>query len=143
MSDSARCRMVRPMQVGNAVFRDYVVHVGSRSQDACAVGQPRHDSRYRIVLRSRRKRNDWLAVFRACRPADEIQLPAKAAVELRPDRLGANLPRQIDLDGRVDGHHAVILRDAERIVGVGRGMKLEDRIFVEKLEQLLLCPTRN
>src|ERR1039458_2732212 len=90
------------MQIGNAVFRDHVVHVGAPSQNTRAIGQPGDDSRYRVALRRRRQRNDRLAIFRARRPADEIKLPAKAAVELRPDRFGAHRSeeRRVGKEGR-------------------------------------------
>src|SRR5664279_6315781 len=39
-----------PMQIGDAVFRDHVVHVGAPRQNARAIGQPRHDSRYGCLL---------------------------------------------------------------------------------------------
>ena len=69
--------------------------------------------------------------------AQEIHLPADSAIELVADRVGADLPGQIDLHCGVDRHHIVIAGDESGIVGVGRGMKLEDGIVVDKLKQAL------
>src|SRR5208283_3700023 len=73
------------MQVGNTVFRDDILHVGARRQHARAMRQPRHDARYGFLFGGRWQRDDGLTPPGACRPADEIELAAKAAVEMRPD----------------------------------------------------------
>src|SRR5208283_5501197 len=49
---------------------------------------------------------------------------------------GANLAGQVHFDFRVDVHHTIVQLDAEWVVGVRRGMKFEDGVFVEKVEQL-------
>src|SRR5208283_5747916 len=74
-----------PMQVGDTVLGDDVVHVGARRQHARAMRQPRYDARYGFVFGGRWQRNDGLTPPGACRPADKIELAAKAAVEMRPD----------------------------------------------------------
>ena len=75
-------------------------------------------------------------------PAQEIDLPADAAVELVADRIGADLSGQIDLQRGIDRDHVVVARDQPGIVGVGRGMEFEDRIVVDEVEQVLACPAR-
>src|SRR5271157_4758729 len=125
------------VQVGDAMFGDNIVNVSPRSQNARTVRQARYNTRHGFVLGRRWQRDDRLAPLGARRPADEVQLPTKAAVEVRPNRLGTHLPGQVNFDCGVDGHHTMVLRDTERVVGVGRGMKLEDRVFVDEIEELL------
>ena len=60
-----------------------------------------------------------MKVFPALRQGSsvhEIVLPAYAGNDALTDRVGADLPREVDLDGRVDRHHARVLADAERVV---------------------------
>src|SRR5271166_7078964 len=125
------------VQVRDAKFGDDVVYVGAPGQHARAMGQARHDAGYGSLFGRRGQRNNRLAPFRACRSADEIELSAEAAVEPRANRLRADLSGEVNLYGRVDGHHALVLRNAERIVGIGRRMELENRVLVHKVEQLL------
>ena len=89
------------------------------------------------------QRDDRLAAFGARCAAQEVHLPADAAIELRADRVGANLPGQIDLQGRVDGHHVVVAGNQYGIVGVGRRMEFEDRVVVDEVEQILACPEQS
>ncbi len=50
---------------------------------------------------------------------------------------------RVDLHRGIDGHHVVVTGDQAGIVGIGRGMKLEDGIVVDKLEQPPLVPSAN
>src|SRR5690242_21429069 len=72
------------MQVRDAVFRDYVMNVGATGYYTRARRQHRHDARNRIVLSCRGQRDDRLAAFASGRPANEVNLTAKAAEERRP-----------------------------------------------------------
>ena len=64
-------------------------------------------------------------------------MPAESAVGRRPHGIGADLAGEIHLNRRIDGHHPVVLRDHERIVGVLRGMEFEDRVVVDEVEDAL------
>ena len=56
----------------------------------------------------RRWEGDDGAAFRRERGAThEVDLAADAAVEAMPDRVGDDLAGEVDLDGRVDGRHAL------------------------------------
>ena len=86
MGDLDECLSALPdiaaVEVSNAVFGDDVVHITPSGQHARAQGKPRYDARDRFVLGGRWKRNDGLAIFGPRRSANEIELPAKAAIEL-------------------------------------------------------------
>ena len=88
------------------------------------------------LFRGRRNRDDRLAAFGARRAAQEIHLPADAAVELVADGVGADLPGEIDLQRGIDGDHVVVAGDASGIVDIGGGVKFEDGIVVDKVKQL-------
>src|ERR1700690_4241835 len=79
--------------------------------------------------------DDGDSALRAGGAANEIHLASDAAVGQVADRIGADLAGQIHLQRRVDGHHAVVLRDDEWIVGVSRGVELEDGVVVDELEK--------
>jgi hypothetical protein len=49
---------------------------------------------------------------------DEIDLAAEPAVDKSSDRVGADLPGDIHLDGRVDGDHVVVAGDVERMIDI-------------------------
>src|SRR5208282_4084370 len=84
-----------------------------------------------------RNGNNRFATFRARGSTKEVNLPANAAIELGPNRIGADLAGQVDLQGRVNSHHLVVASDESGIVGIGRGMELEDGIVVHEVEQFL------
>jgi hypothetical protein len=77
-----------------------------------------------------------LPPFRCGPPPHEVHLPADPAVEIRAQRVRAHLPREIDLQRRVDRHHLVVLRDDERIVRVFGGVELAHRVVIDELEHL-------
>src|ERR1035441_4967246 len=89
------------------------------------------------MLGGRGDRNDRFATLRARRSANEVHLPANPAVELVSDGVRANLASQVDLQSRINGHHVVVTGNERGIVGIGGGMKLENRIVVDEVEQLL------
>ncbi len=67
--------------------------------------------------------------------AVEVDLAADARVEPGAQRVGADLAGQVDLQGRVDGHHLVLLADDERVVDVLGGVEGEERVVVDVVVQ--------
>ena len=124
-----------PVEIGDAVLGHHVVNVGPAGYDSRACVEHGRDARNCSVFRGGLEGDDRLAAFRAGCAANEIDLPAEAAVGPRADGVGAHLAGEIHLNGGVDGHHAVVARDGERIVRVAGGPHLEDRVVVHELEQ--------
>ena len=73
--------------------------------------------------------------------ADEVHLAADARVEQRAQRVGADLAGQVDLDGRVDGDHALVLGDDEGVVGVVGRVELDDRVVVDEVVERACEPS--
>ena len=91
--------------------------------------------------RGRRERDDRLAALRQRRAADEVHLPADARVDPVADRVGADLPGEVDLEGRVDRHDARrLLPDERRVVGAVARVELDQRVVVHEVEQAAACP---
>ena len=109
----------------NAVFGHNVMNVGARSHHPRAGLEPGDDSGDRTVFRRGGKGDDRFSVFRARRAANEIHLPAEAAVKLSADGIRANLAGQIHFNRRADGDHPVIARDLKRVVGEFRGAEFK------------------
>jgi hypothetical protein len=86
-----------PVQHGHAELRHDVMHIGPGRHDTGAGPELRDDSRHRAVPRGRRQSDDRPPALRIGRPPDEIHLPAEPAVDLRADRIGADLAGEIDL----------------------------------------------
>ena len=99
----------------NAVFGHDVLHHVAGRHDACAGRQQRLDLRFALGG-SRRDGDEGFAALRQGPSVHEIVLPAYARNDALANRVGANLPREVYLDGRVDRHHARVLADAERVV---------------------------
>src|SRR6185312_5324952 len=57
------------------------------------------------------------------------------AVDAMADGIGAHLAREIDLDCRIDGDHAVVLADQGRVVGAIAGMEFDGRVVVDEVEE--------
>ena len=55
------------------------------------------------------------------RAANEIHLPANARIDPMTDGIRADLSRQIDLQGGIDGNDTLILSNQRRVVGVIAG----------------------
>ena len=87
----------------------------------------------RAVAGGGRQGDDRLAALRAGRAADEVHLAADAAVEVVCRCESAHTwPVRSTSMRRVDGHHAVVLGDQERVVGVLGRVEFEDRVVVRR-----------
>ncbi len=109
---------VDPVQVDRPILGNHPMYVAARGDHAGPVVEPRHNPRDRPARPGRGHGHDRLAAATARRAADEVHLPADAAVEPEPDRVGADLPGQVDLQTAIDGDHVVVLGDDERVIGV-------------------------
>ena len=103
-------------QVRHAVFGDDVLDHVARRDDARAGRQQRLDLRFALGC-GRRDGDKGLAPFGQRSAVHEVVLAAHARDDAFADRIGAHLPREVHLDGRVDGHDARVLPDAEWVVG--------------------------
>lgn len=101
ISASSPLPQVLAQQVGDTELGDHVVYIGAVGDDPGAGFQ--HGDDAGKVLGGRRKRDDRLAVFRRRCPTDEVHLASETGVDPGPDRIGADLPGEVDLDGRIDG----------------------------------------
>ena len=99
---------------------------------AGAVQQRRADFRHALVG-VRRHGDDRLAALRERCAVDEVDLSADARPEFRAQRVGAHLARQVDLQGRVDGHEAVVLRDDVGVVRVSDIHHQHARVVVDEV----------
>src|SRR6266566_1386257 len=88
-----------------------------------------------------RNRDDRLSSFGPRSTSEKVHLPADAAVELIPDRVGTYLAGEINLQRGVYCHHVVIAGNQSRIIGVCGWVELEYRIVIHELEHLS-CPQR-
>ena len=86
------------------------VDVVARRDDACAGRQYGGDLRDALVGH-RRHGDDGLAALRQRCAVYEVDLAADARIELRAQRVGAYLAGNVDLQRRIDGRHAVVLRN--------------------------------
>src|ERR1035437_307263 len=125
------------VQVGDAVLGDDVVDVAARGDHAGAGLELRNDARDRTVPGGGRQGDNRQPTLGAGGAAQKIPLPADAAVGSAAHGVRADLPGEVHFDGRVDGHHAVVLGDHERVVAIGGGVELEDGVIVDKIEQCL------
>ena len=104
--------------------------------DAGSRIEHRSDLRYALGG-DRRHGDDRLSALRQRSAVDEIDLTAHARPELRTDRIGADLTRQVDLDGRVDGHEAVVLRNDVGIVRISHVHHQHTGVVVDEVVDLL------
>src|SRR5579884_1025348 len=84
------------VQISHAMFRYYIVYVGPAGDYAGAGGQSRHNTRHRSVLGRRGHGDDRLAAFGSRRSAHEVHLPSDSAVGLGSQRIGTDLPGEVD-----------------------------------------------
>ena len=125
------------VQVGDSILGHDVADQAARGDHAGSGIERGHDPRNLSLLRSRRNRDDRLATLGPRCSAKEIDLPADAAIKLVANRIGTDLPGQIDLHRGIDGHHLVVAGDQSGVVGIGGGVKLKNGIVFDKLEQPL------
>src|SRR5687767_12101379 len=123
---------VLAVEVGDAVLGDDVVDVRARGDDARALLEVGDDAR--LAARGRRgERDDGLAALGERRAADEVHLAADARELPRADGVGADLTRQVNLDGRVDGRHLRVAADDRRVVDVGDVEHRHLRVIVHEV----------
>ena len=103
-------------EVRHAVFGDDVLDHVARRDDTRSGRQQRLDLRF-ASGRGRGDGDEGLAPFGQRPAVHEVVLAAYARDDAFADRIGAHLPREVHLHGRVDGHDPGVLPDAERIVG--------------------------
>ena len=105
------------VQVHGSVLGNEPVDVRARRDDAGSERQLGRDLADALV-RGRGHGEDRLAAFGTRGSVNEVDLSADARVELRTERVGADLARQVDLKGRVDRRHFRVLGDYERVVRI-------------------------
>ena len=124
-----------PVEVGDPVLGDNIVDVAARRDHPGARLEHGHDLAHWLTADGggAGEGDDGLAALGTAGAVDKVDLPAHATVKPRADRIGAHLAGQINLDGRVDRDHAVILRDAEGIVDILRGVQLDHRVVMDEV----------
>ena len=104
--------------------------------DTCTIQQRGADLRDTLVG-NRRHCDDGLTALRERCTIDEVHLATYARPELRTERVGANLTRQIDLQGRVDGRYTVVLGNHIGVVRVTHVHHQHARVVVDEVIHLL------
>ena len=112
------------------------VDVVAGRDDACAWRQYGGDLRDAFVGH-RRHGNDGLAALRQRCAVYEVDLSADTRIELRAQRVRAYLAGNVDLQRRIDGRHAVVLRDDVGIVGVAHVHHQYGRVVVDEVVDAL------
>src|SRR6266702_2758316 len=137
--DQGKCAFAQSlaMQVSDAAVGHHVMHIGTRGNDSGTRLEDRHDAGDVAMHGCRLQSNDGHAAFGACGSANEVQLPAEAAVWACSEGIGADLSGEVYLEGRVDGDHAVVLRHDEGIVCVADRTELEAWVLADEVEQSL------
>ena len=85
------------VQIGNAIFSHHIADQPARRHHARTRVQRGHDAGNVPSFSRRGKSDDRLAALGVGRAAQEVHLPADAAVEVVADRIRADLSGQIDL----------------------------------------------
>ncbi len=109
------------IQVGHPILSDDIAHMIAGSDDASAMfehGRNLGNNRPIAQHVSTGRVNDSHAALRAGSAVDEVHLAANAGVKFGTDAVGAHLAGQVYFDGRIDGDHAVVLRNDEGVVDV-------------------------
>jgi hypothetical protein len=91
------------------------------------------DAREGAALRRGTHHDDRLSFTRARRTTVEVHDAAYARMELRTDRVGADLPSQVDLRGGADRGHPAVASDDRRVVHILCGLEGESRVVVQSL----------
>lgn len=120
-------------QFGYAVFRYDVVDIVLARRNDSARCQGRHDFADRIILSCRREGNEALAAFRGNGAAYIICLAARTGNMTGSGRFRADLAKEIDFDGGVDGNEVGMLGDDGRIVDVVDGQHEEHRVVIDEI----------
>ena len=120
-------------QMRNAVLGDDVVNVVLRGGADCAGGKDGLNFAYRAALCGRGEGDEALAAPGLACAAHEVDLAAGAGHVLGADRFRADLTEEVDLDGRVDGDHVVVLADDVGVVDVVDGQYLHCGVIVDKI----------
>src|SRR5579863_3745947 len=116
------------------VFGDHPMHMTPRSDHTRPFMEKGYDPRN--PRRSHgRQGNDRYAMIRQRSAMDKIHLPADPRILIGPDRIGANLARQIDLKCAVDSDHLWVLPDHTGVIYIGDIHDPEFRVVVDKVEQ--------
>ena len=117
-------------EVDDAVLGCDELCLEARRDDAGTGGKVRDDLALALG-RAGREGDEGPAAFGEGAAVHEIVLAADAREDHVADGVGADLAGEIHLDGGIDGAGARILRDEERIVGVGDVEELHGRIVVD------------
>jgi len=130
---------LRPaIEVRDAPLGNDVARVVPRHRHAGAPGGIGNDARDRIVEGRGGDQVDGPAALGPEGPDDEVQLAAGARPHQVPHGLGDDLPRQVNLNGAVDGHHIVLLADRADVVRVNGGTELHHGVVPQKIVKLLI-----
>ena len=112
--------------------------IGARGHHAAAGIEHGNNAGNTSVAGGRGQSDHRLAELGASRATNEIHLPAKAAIKALAHRIGAHLPREVDLHRRIDGDHVIVPCNHERIVHIAVRTKLKHRVFVDELVKPLV-----
>lgn len=125
-----------PSQISDAVFRDYIVYMGSGGDYTGAGLQLGYDTG-NAFGGGGWNGNNGFAIFRERRSPHEIHLSAYTAVLSEPDRVRTNLAEYIYFNGTVDSSNTGIFADGGRIIYVFHIHEPHNQIGIHKVVQAL------
>ena len=126
-----------PLQVGDAVLGDDVVHIVPGGRYRRAMGEEGHDAGHLAAGSGGGHGDDRLAARAHAGAAHEIHLAAHPAELPEPDGLGAHLAHEVHFDAGVDGNHLVVLHDHHGVVHVIHRVELHQRVVVHEIVEPL------
>ena len=93
------------------------------------------DARDLAALGRGRQGDDRLAALLRAAPRTKSTWPPMPVNCTGAHRVGHDLAHEVDLDGRVDGHHVVVLADDVRVVDVAHREHVDGRVVVDEVVQ--------
>src|SRR5215203_6600428 len=126
-----------PAQLCHAVFRDHTVYYVLERSNRRAGMELRHDARGCFVRGGGVQHDKGLAVLGEERPAREVRLAPGGGPVLAAKGLGRALAEEVDLEGGIDRHEALLAGYIGCVVGVIDGPELYARVLLHELVEPL------
>ena len=124
------------VQIDDSVLRHHIVHQMTRRCHAGTLFQKRGD--FALAFSGLRSdRDNRFAALGTGSSVNEVKLSADSGIHIRPDRIRADLPGQINLQSGIDCHDVVVLRNDERIICIPDILHENQRVVVDEIIKFL------
>jgi len=124
-------------ELGRAIFSYNVMHITPGSNHTGTGSKLWNNTRSFSILGNRRKSNNRFAAIWMSSTTYKIYLPANTTVQFWSEWIRTNLPGKINFDCRIYSYHLFVLRNNKWIIYIFLGMKFNDRIIINKIENSL------